>query len=491
MVSTIQLTFGVYLLILLAIGAYFFVTTETNRLSDYLLAGRDVGTWPVAISEVSSVASGWTFFAWVGVGFATGINGLWFSITMILLVIFMYRYVGSRFRRQSEDLGSITIADHLSLAVTNDRLSTQIRVVATLSILVFMGAYIGAQIIAVGEAMDTGIGIDYGIAIAVGGVVVGLYTMLGGFNASVWTDVFQGILIFVAAVTLPILMIGEVGGWSAFVAEAGAVDDAALLDITGGLAGQALLIGTLAWVTFAFGTIGQPHSLMRLQAIRSERLLSPAAVIAVAFQSLRLTVPLLIGAAGRVLYGSVDNPENVAMMAIVDFFPAVVAGVLLAAIVSAILSTSDSMLLVASSDFTRFYEERIDPDASQKTLILLGRATVGVLALGGIALAFVRPGTIFEIIEFAYVGLGATFGLPLLFMLFWERTTGEAILAGIVVGLGSSIGNLYLLPDYFPILVWPVCIAVIVGVTLATAESGADVAGVPEPTTDSTSPADD
>ncbi|WP_306058421.1 sodium/proline symporter [Natronococcus wangiae] len=491
MASTLQLTFGAYLLALLVIGAYFFVKTETNRLSDYLLAGRDVGTWPVAISEVSSVASGWTFFAWVGIGFTVGINGLWFSITMVLLVIFMYRYVGSRFRRQSEDLGSITVADHLSLAVADERLSTHIRVVATLSIIVFMGAYIGAQVIAVGEAMDTGIGIDYGIAIAVGGVVVGLYTMLGGFNASIWTDVFQGVLIFVAAVTLPVLMIAEVGGWSAFVAEASAVEDAALLDVTGGLAGQALLVGTLAWVTFAFGTIGQPHSLMRLQAIRSERLLSPAAAIAVTFQSLRLTVPLLIGAAGRVLYGSVDNPENVAMMAIVDFFPAVVAGALLAAIVSAILSTSDSMLLVASSDFTRFYEEQIDPNASQTTLILLGRVAVGVLAVGGIVLAFVRPGTIFEIIEFAYVGLGATFGLPLLFMLFWERTTGEAILAGIITGLVSSIANLYLVGGYFPILVWPVCIAVIVGVTLATSSTGADVAGVPEPASSGRQPADD
>ncbi|ELY49806.1 sodium/proline symporter [Natronorubrum bangense] len=489
--ATLQLTFGVYLLILLAIGLYFYFTTETQRLSEYLLADRDVGTWPIAISEVSSVASGWTFFAWVGVGFTVGLNGLWFSVTMIFIIVFMYRYVGSRFRRQSESLGSITIADHLSLAVEDERLSFYIRVVATLSILVFMGAYIGAQIIAVGEAMDTGVGIDYLAAVAVGGVVVGLYTTLGGFNASIWTDVFQGILIFVAAVTLPVLMIMEVGGWSVFLSEAAAVDDAALLDLNAGLAGQAMLIATLAWVTFAFGTIGQPHSLMRLQAIRSERHLSGAAVIAVAFQSLRLTVPLLIGMAGRIIYGSVEDPESVAMVAIVDFFPAVIAGILLAAIISAILSTSDSMLLVASSDLTRFYEERIDPEASDTELILLGRGVIGVLAIGGIALAFLRPGTIFEIIEFAYVGLGATFGLPLLFLLFWERTTGEAVLAGIITGLVTSIGNLYLVPDLFPILVWPLCLIVIVGVTLVTAADGAGVADVPEPTPQRVDPADD
>lgn len=489
--STLQLTFGAYLLVLLAIGLYFYFNTETQRLSEYLLADRDVGTWPIAISEVSSVASGWTFFAWVGVGFTTGLSGLWFSVTMIFIIVFMYRYAGSRFRRQSESLGSITIADHLSLAVDDDRLSFYIRAVATVSILVFMGAYIGAQIIAVGEAMDTGIGIDYFAAVAVGGVVVGLYTTLGGFNASIWTDVFQGVLIFVAAVTLPVLMIMEVGGWSAFLTEAAAVDNAALLDLNAGLAGQAMAIAALAWVTFAFGTIGQPHSLMRFQAIRSERHLSGAAVIAVAFQSLRLTVPLLIGIAGRVIYGSVDDPESVAMMAIVDFFPAIIAGILLAAIISAILSTSDSMLIVASSDLTRFYEARINPEASDTELILLGRGAIGVLSIGGIALAFLRPGTIFDIIEFAYVGLGATFGLPLLFLLFWERTTGEAVLTGIVTGLLASIGNLYLVPDLFPILVWPLCLLVIVGVTFATAENGSGVADIPTPTSRSADPADD
>ena len=481
MVSGLELTFGAYLLVLLVIGMYFFFTSETKQLSEYLLADRDIGTWPMAISDVASVASGWTFFAWVGVGFTTGLNGLWFSITMLFVVIFMYRYVGSRFRRQSESLGSITIADHLSLAVRDDRISFWIRITTTVAILVFMGAYIGAQIIAVGEAMDTGVGIEYVVAVLLGGVIVGSYTVLGGFNASVWTDVVQGTLIFAALLILPVLMIMEIGGWSVFVSEAAAVEDAALLDVDGGLAGQALLIGVLAWVTFAFGAAGQPHSLMRFQAIRSEQLISGAGVIAVTLQALRLTIPLFIGAAGKVLYESVADPESVAMMTIADFFPPIIAGLLLAAVISAILSTSDSMLIVASSDLTRLYEEVINPNASQQTLVLVGRGIVAVLAATGIVLAYLRPGTIFEIIEFAFVGLGATFGLPLIFMLFWNRMTGEAVLAGVFTGLMSSIGNLYLLPEYFPILVWPISILVIVVVAVITDKQGSQIATVPEP----------
>ncbi|WP_228546441.1 sodium/proline symporter [Halegenticoccus tardaugens] len=468
-----QVTFGLYLLGLIAIGLYFFFTTETKRLSDYLLAGRDVGTWPIAVSDVSSVASGWTFFAWVGTGFAFGLSGLWFSLTMLVIVLLMYRYVASPLRRESEAIDSVTVTDHVSSTFGGERFGPAIRVVATVAVVVFMVSYVGAQVIAVGEAMNAGFGIDYTWAIVIGGAAVALYTTLGGFNASVWTDFFQGILIFVGAVALPVLAIREVGGWSAFVDRASAIDPA-LLRMDAGLGGAELAVFVLVWVTFAMGTIGQPHSLMRFQAIRSERIVSKASVIAVAFQSLRLTVPLFIGISGRVLYGSVNDPENVAMIAITDLFPPVFAGILLAAIVSAVLSTSDSMLLVTSSDVTRFYETHVNPDADERTLIAVGRAVVVVAAGFGVLLAWVRPGTIFEIIEFAYVGLGVSLGLPLLFVLFWDHTTGAGVFAGVAVGLASSIANVYVFSDYFPILVWPVTLAAIVGASLATAGVDAD-----------------
>ena len=460
----LQLTFGAYLLVLIAIGVYFFLTTETKRLSDYLLAGRDVGAWPIAVSEVSSVASGWTFFAWVGVGFTVGLGGLWFSVTMIFLVLVMYRYIASPFRRQSEDIGSLTVVDHISASFGDDRLGPAIRLVATLALVVFMVSYIGAQIIAVGQAMDTGLGIEYTTAILIGGLAVGLYTVLGGFNASVWTDFFQGILIFVAAVALPVVAIAEIGGWSVFLAEASA-ESPDLLTLSAGEVGTGLAVFALGYITFAMGTIGQPHSLMRFQAIRSTRLVSAASVIAITFQALRLVVPLFIGIAARVLYDLPDaQAESAAMVMLIDLFPAAIAGILLAAIVSAILSTSDSMLIVTSSDITRFYEAYVDPEASETELIAFGRGVVAVVALLGIALAWAQPGTIFEIIEFAYVGMGVTFGLPLLFILFWERMTAEAVLAGVSVGLVSSVANLYVSPfdALFPILVWPATIGAIV-----------------------------
>ncbi|SFC45713.1 sodium/proline symporter [Halobiforma haloterrestris] len=466
--AQLQATFGLFVVVLLSIGLYFFFTTETKRLSDYMLADRDVGTVPIAISEVTAVASGWTFFAWVGIGFTVGMSGLWFSITMVLIVLFLYRFVAPRFRRTSEALGSQTVVDHLASTFDDHRLGPVIRLVGTVTIVVFLMSYIGAQIIAIGEAMDVGLGIPYTTAILIGGLAVAFYTTLGGFNASVTAHLLMGSLVIVAAILVPIGMVLEIGGWSAFVSEASAVDPA-LLTMTGGDAGTALLIAVLSWVTFAAGAIGQPHGLMRFQAIRSERIISRASVIAVAFQSLRLTVPLIMGAAGRVLYDGADvHHENVAMHAIIDIFPSWLAGLLLAGIIGAILSTSDSMMIVTSADVTRFYEEHLNPDATERELILFGRGVVLAAALIGIALAYVRPGTIFDIIEFAFVGLGASLGMPLAAVVIWEKTTAEGVFATIIVGLLGSVGNLYLFADYFPILVWPVAIATLVLVSVAT-----------------------
>ena len=463
----LHITFGLFLLVLIGIGAYFYVTARTRRLGDYMLAGRSVGVWPIAISEVASVASGWTFFAWVGVGFVTGLHGLWFSVAMLLVVLFMYRYVGPPFRRASQALDSQTVVDHLALTFRKSSTGTAIRWVATVAVVVFMISYVGAQLIAVGEALDTALNLPYVAAVLTGGIAVAIYTTLGGFSASVWTDVVQGVLVLVAAVVLPVAAIASVGGWGAFLTEAAAIDPA-LLSSTGGMVGFELVIALLAWITFAMGAIGQPHALMRFQAIRSDTLISKAAVIALSFQALRLTVPLFIGIAGRVLYGEMAEPESAAMLMLADLFPPWLAGVLLAGIIGAILSTSDSMMIVASADLTKLYRTQMTSHVTEGTVLRLGRLIVCTVAVLGVVLALWRPGTIFDIIEFAFVGLGVTVGLPLAALMIWPRTTGPAVLATVVVGLGGSIAHLYLLPDLFPIFIWPVALAVLVGVSLLT-----------------------
>jgi len=468
-----------YLVALVALGLYFYFKEDVSLPREYLIADRKVGPWPMAFSTIASMASGWTFFAWVGIGFTLGFFGFWWAFVTVGLWILMFRYLAPKFRRQSEELDSLTIVDHLArfYRSKNSKFASTIHLVGALTVLVFLTAYVGAQIIAVGDAANVGLGIDYLTAIVVGGIAVTIYTGLGGFNASVWTDFLQGLLMLFLAFALPVVIILELGGWGAFTSQA-VSEFPNLVALSGGMSGMDLWITMAIFFTFAIAAIGQPHSLVRFQAIESERVLSQSMVIAMFISATRMTFPLIIGVSARVLYGSAEalpnaNPENAAIMATVDLFPAWLAGILLAGVVSAILSTSDSMMLLISSDTIRVYEEYINPDATESRKVLLSRGIVMAVALLGVTVAFFRPGTLFDIILFAFVGLGVALGLPLVFQLFWDRTTPEGILAGIVIGLGFNIIHaLQFATDLYPIFTWPVGIIAIVGVSLLTGGPG-------------------
>lgn len=450
-----------YIAFLLSLGIYFYFTSETTDLSDYMLGGRDIGRWPMAISDAVSVQTGFVLLAWVGTGYTTGFFGLWYGFGLAAIHLFIYRFIGPKFRKQSEKLDSQTIVDHLSRQSKGAKWSSRIQGIGVLTVGVFLTAYISAQIISVGELMDTTMGIDYNIGIVVGGVLVLVYVTLGGFDASIWTDVIQGIIAIIGIVLLPIVMIIEIGGLSAFVTEANDIDPT-LISIYGGSEGVGFLLPVLVWFGFSMALIGQPHGLMRLQSIRSERLISSASIPAVSFMTISMIAPLFIGIAGRIIYPNIGNPETIALVALQDFLPVWLAGILAAGVLSIILSTTDSMMLVLSADFTRFYQNNMSTNVDERSLIRVGRAVIVTVAIFAIILAYIRPGTIFTVIVFAFVGLGVSLGVPLVSVLWWESTTSQGVFLAIVVGLFSTIANQIFFPDYFSLLAWPATIAAII-----------------------------
>lgn len=468
MSSAAIISFSAYVSILLFIGIYFYYKQEEKRLSDYVLAGRNVGMIPTGISQVASVATGFVFFAWVGAGFLIGLSNLWYSFLFITANVVVYRFVGSRIRRQSEEYDSVTIVDHMVKHYQRRReenVSHMMRFFGTLTAAVFLIAFIGAQFIALGSSMEIVLGVDYAVAIILGGLVVAVYTTLGGFNASIWTDVVQAIVVIFGLLAIPILAMNEIGGWWAFIEEARSIDPL-LLSWHGGETPQAFLLTILAWIGLALPAVGAPHSVQRMQAIRSERFLSGASVAAATFDTMRYVIPLFIGICARILYGSVDNPENAAMMLIVDLFPAWLAGILLAGVISSILSSADSIMIVLASDFTRnAYESYISPDATEQQAIVVGKIIVVVTAFVGIIIALLQPATILDIVFFAWLGLGASLGAPLIAVLFYSQLTGEGAVAGVVVGLVSTVTAQYLYPELYPIIVWPLTIFAIIGVS--------------------------
>lgn len=459
-------SFGIYMVMLLAIGAYFWITDkrEMKRLTDYLLASREGGTWTTAFSQVASVASGFTFFAWVGLGYLLGISALWYALFTVFFQLFTWRFVAPRFRNKSEEYDSLTMVDHLARHFGRrgeQRNADIIRVLGTIIVVAFLGVYLGAQMVAIGTTAEAGLGLNYMSVVIVGGLVVAIYTFMGGFNASLWTDYLQGWLMIIAAIAFPIAAVSYAGGWGPFLDQVSAAGGA--LNWNGGQSGVALFLFLAGWFTFGMGMMGQPHAMQRFQAIESERLLSRGAVIAAAVSAIRMTFPIFIGLSGYVVLDEVTNPEHIMVEGLPTLFPDVIAGLFMAGIVSAILSTTDSMLILSSSELTRnVYERFINDDASQQRLIWVGRSFVVLFMALAIVIAWAQPASIFGLIAFGWTGLGAGLGAALLFVLLWSRTTAWGVVAGMVVGLGATVWNQIYLPDHFPVVVYPVTFAVII-----------------------------
>lgn len=461
-----NLIISAYILLFISIGLYFYLTTENKKVTDYLLAGRNIGIVPMAVSDAASVQTGFVFLAWVGAGYTTGLFGLWYAFGIAFVHLFLYRFIGPKFRKQSEQLDSQTIVDHLSLYTRGSGWSRWIRGVGVLTVAVFLTAYISAQIIAVGELAESTMGINYNIGIVAGGLLVVSYVVLGGFNASIWSDLVQGLIALSAVIVLPIAMIGEIGGVNEFISQANSIDPS-LISMDGGLSTFAFLASVMVWYGYSLSLVGLPHGVMRLQAIRSERIISSASIIAVSFLSISMVAPLFIGVAGRILYPAIGDPERVALVALVDFFPPWLAAIFAAGVLSIILSTTDSMMLVVSADVTRYYEEYMGSNTDTRSLILVSRLVVFAIAILGIVIAFFDPSTLFVIIIFATVGLGTSLGIPLMATLWWENVTSLGILMAIVVGLATTFINQIYFPNYFSLLAFPATILTIILVSKA------------------------
>jgi sodium/proline symporter len=466
--------FAGYLLLLLGVGVYFYMTKnrETKRLTDYLLAGREAGTWTTAFSQVASGASGYTFFGWVGIGYALGVQAFMYAFFAVIMQLVTWRFIAPKFRRQSGEYDSVTMVDHLARYFhdKNRQGADVIRVLGTLIVVGFLGIYLAAQMQAIGQTGEVIFEIDYVTTILVGGVVVAIYTTLGGYNASIWTDYLQGWLMVAAAIGFPLAAIQYAGGFEAFLTGVAEAGGAGLVTWNGGLEISGLFLGWAGLLGISLGFIGQPHVMQRFQAIESEKLLSRGSVIATVLCAIRQGMPIFIGLSGYVILDSVGNPENIMIEGLPALFPSVIAGIIMAGIMSAILSTTDSMVLLTASEVTRsIYERFINPDASERKLVYVGRIIVVVFMTLAVLVASLEISTIFALIVFGWTGLAAALGIPLVMELFWELTTAEGVIAGMIVGfVSTAVNNQMVMTEIYPLLAYPVTFLAVIVVSYLT-----------------------
>ncbi|QJQ95297.1 MULTISPECIES: sodium/proline symporter PutP [Halomonadaceae] len=431
---TIGLTFAVYLLVMFGIGIIAY--KRTTNLSDYILGGRSLGPWTSAISAGASDMSGWLLLGLPGAAYVSGISASWIAIGLLIGTWLNWLIVARRLRIYSfRASDSLTLPDFFANRF-RDR-SQLLRVISAIFILAFFLFYTSSGLVAGGRLFETVFGFDYAIAVTVGTLAIIVYTFFGGFLAVSWTDLIQGLMMAAALAIVPIIAFTDLGGASGAGAALAAESDYMLAWFRDASTGEALsVIGIVSSLAWGLGYFGQPHILARFAAIRSENDIPAARRIAVTWSGLCLACAIAVGLLG-VGYISRDlgDGETVFMIMVNLIFHPVIAGILLAAILAAVMSTADSQLLVSSSALTDdFYKALLRKDASQTELVWVGRFAVIGIAIIAYLLALNPDATVLDLVSYAWAGFGAAFGPALIMSLFWRRMNQWGALAGIVVG---------------------------------------------------------
>lgn len=404
-------------------------------MEGFYLGGRGLGAWVAALSASASSSSAWTLLGVSGAAYAWGWPALWLFPATVGGFVFNWYYVAPRLRSLSRSENSITLSEVVAPAGLGDSRQLILRVASAIIVFSFV-FYIASQFEAAGKAFESVFELSKANSILLGAAIVLVYTLLGGFWAVSVTDCVQGMLMVLTAVLLPAMALVAVGGPAEFVSGL----------LAQGGHGSPLPSGDLAWLTAVFfvlgilgigiGYPGQPHVVNRYMALKDDRSLRQGRIIALCWAVLVYAGMLLLGLCARMLYGDVADAEQVMFHAAGALLPAVAAGIVLAAVLSAIMSTADSQLLVASSAVS--YDWNL---AKGRHATGLGgsRLTVLVVLLLATALALLWRADIFSRVLFAWAAMGSAFGPILLMRLAGRQIAAAATLAAMLTGFGLTV----------------------------------------------------
>ncbi|MFO7931102.1 MAG: sodium/proline symporter PutP [Thermodesulfobacteriota bacterium] len=462
-------SFLIYLAVMMSIGIFFYY--RTKNLADYILGGRQLSPGVAALSAGASDMSGWLLLGLPGALYADGMSSIWIAIGLSIGAYLNWQFVARRLRRFTEMASdSITLPDYLEHRFDDD--SRILRVVTAIVILIFFTIYVSSGLVGGAILFEETFGLNYQVALWVGALVIVAYTFLGGFMAVSLTDFIQGILMFCALLLVPMLVINILGSWDTVTAKTAEVD-IEYLDAFSGM-GLVSIISLMAW---GLGYFGQPHILARFMAIKNEKDVPKARLVGMAWMVFALFGAIFTGFVGISFFADspLDNSETVFIALTQAVFNPWIAGVLLAAILAAIMSTVDSQLLVCSSVIAEdFYNQILRKNAKRNELVWVGRISVLALAIIATSMAANPDSKILDLVAYAWAGFGAAFGPVVILSLFWKRLTRNGALVGMVLGALTVIvwksleGGIFDLYEILPGFI--LCAAAAVAVSLMGAE---------------------
>jgi sodium/proline symporter len=479
------LAMAIYLIVILAVGFWF--ARRANQSSEhYFIGGRTLGPWVTAMSAEASDMSGWLLMGLPGVAYFTGASdAVWTAIGLALGTYINWRIVAVRLRKYTHVANnSITLPDFFSNRFHDKR--KVLMTISALIILLFFSIYVGSCFVTVGKVFSSLFGFDYGLTMALGGVFVFIYTLLGGYLAGSVDDFIQGVLMFFSLI---IIMVGGTiyaGGIGAVINNVQSIPGylsltqmaTPTLDATTGLQivqnglglygdatpyGIITILGTLSW---GLGYFGMPHVLLRFMGIRSSGELAKSRHIAVTWCVISLFAAVVIGIIGKAIipteFLTESSAESIFISLTALLMPPFLVGVVVSGILAATMSSSDSYMLIASAAVARnLYKGLIKKDATERQIMWVARITMLIVIILGIFVAMDPNSSIFQVVSYAWAGFGAAFGPVVLASLFWRRVNFPGAVAGMLTGgvvvviwrtfiksLGGVFGVYELLPAF-------------------------------------------
>ncbi len=431
--SVILVTLVAYKIILIAIG--FWAQRRTNSNEDFFLGGRQLGPFVAALSYSASASSAWMLLGLSGAAFVMGLSALWIFAGVFSSMLFAWFWIAPRLMQVGHQGRFVTLTDFL-LVGSAGRWRRAIAALASFVIVVSFILYVAAQFQGAGQTFSTTFGMDPDHSILIGGAVIMVYSLLGGFWAVSLTDTLQGILMAIAAILLPAVALAAVGGPAGLMAGLAAVSSPSQLSPTAGNAGLAAAGFVVGMMGIGLGTFGQPHLLNRFMALRDARALAQARLISTAWYFVVVGGMVLLGVCGHVLMPGFDNPEGLLFALTNDLLPVILAGLVTAAVLSAIMSTADSLLLAAASAIS--HDLGLSRAAGWHP-VTISRIAMAVISLVAIGVAIFLPEAIFSRVLFAWNAIGAAFGPTIILRLAGMRFTGQVVFAAIAVGFFGTL----------------------------------------------------
>ncbi|MBR4057530.1 MAG: sodium/proline symporter PutP [Oscillospiraceae bacterium] len=484
----------IYMAVVIIIGLVYAKRANAST-ENYFLGGRSLGPWVTALSAEASDMSGWLLMGLPGLAYWCGLaDALWTAVGLAVGTYLNWLIVSKRLRRYSVRANnSITLPEFFSNRFRENK--KVISTIAAVFILIFFTVYASSCFVTCGKLFSTLFGMNYKSMLIVGAVFVLLYTLLGGFLAESASDFMQGIVMFLALGVIVIVGLVNAGGIGAVMDNANSIpgffeffglgnptlgaDGLQVIENGTPLFGAAKPYGALSvfsMLAWGLGYFGMPQVLLRFMAIRKEGELKLSRRVATIWVVISLAVAVFIGIMGRHLFPTAHltnaSAENIFITLSTSFLPPILAGFVMAGILAATISSSDSYLLIAASAFAKnIFQGVAKKNASDKQVMTISRITLLVIAIIAIVIALDENSVIFTIVSFAWAGFGATFGPLMLFSLFWKRTTRAGAIAGMVGGAGmvflwklvlKPIGGVFGIYELLPAFIFSaLCIVVV------------------------------